>query len=223
MHRTGERCRVCRRTERAAHPATPRSQTPAVCHYRSNPPHIGHLRPIDGSYLSQILVLLLNQLSTRASGPQSVPDLALTLDEENEIPREITRQVMNWFGTIHDARWNPNVPLMVRQVGLGILSSYRARPKDFQKLHADPATDGCDRGGRLLSKMERGGWRIRCRACNTIESGGTTTGREIFRFDPSFRHRVTTSPTPRLEKRHCSHSHEMHFPLTLPCDSTTSF
>jgi sister chromatid cohesion protein DCC1 len=55
----------------------------------------------------------------------SVPELSRSLEVEHEFRREVTLQVMRWFGQVDNAdeRRRRDVEKVVRQVGLGILRS----------------------------------------------------------------------------------------------------
>ena len=57
----------------------------------------------------------------------SVLELSRSLEFEHEVRREVTLQVMRWFGQVDDAdeRWRMDVEEVVRQVGLGILHQYK--------------------------------------------------------------------------------------------------
>jgi sister chromatid cohesion protein DCC1 len=52
-----------------------------------------------------------------------VLDLSRSLEFEHEVRREVTLQVMRWFGQVDDTdeRWKMSIEKVVRQVGLGIL------------------------------------------------------------------------------------------------------
>jgi sister chromatid cohesion protein DCC1 len=58
----------------------------------------------------------------------SVLELSRSLEFEHEVRREVTLQVMRWFGQVDDAdgrRWEMDVEKVVRQVGLGFCVSTR--------------------------------------------------------------------------------------------------
>jgi sister chromatid cohesion protein DCC1 len=57
----------------------------------------------------------------------SVIELSRSLEFDHEVRREVTLQVMRWFGQVDDAdeRWKMDVEKVVRQVGLGILRQYK--------------------------------------------------------------------------------------------------
>jgi sister chromatid cohesion protein DCC1 len=79
--------------------------------------------------LSKILELLLNTLVSLSLRPQDAPaeELALELEQEHEIKREVTTQVMSWFGLLDGESWKMNVPIVLAQIGLGILGAYEVR------------------------------------------------------------------------------------------------
>ena len=88
---------------------------------------VGTLRPIAASYLSTILELLLNSLVSlqEKHNSASVRVLADTLQDEHDIRPQVTKQVMGWFGDADEHRWKMDVPSVLKQVGLGILRTYR--------------------------------------------------------------------------------------------------
>jgi sister chromatid cohesion protein DCC1 len=47
------------------------------------------------------------------------------LEDDHEIKRDVTTQVMTWFGEINLGKWKMNVEDVLKQVGLGILRVYR--------------------------------------------------------------------------------------------------
>jgi hypothetical protein len=57
----------------------------------------------------------------------SVLELSRPLEFEHEVRREVTMQVMRWFGQVDDAdeRWAMDVEKVVRQIGLGILRQHK--------------------------------------------------------------------------------------------------
>ena len=91
---------------------------------------LDQLRPIAPSHLTTILELLLTNLVSRSLSYTAAPveDLVLCLDEGHDINRKVTREVMSWFGHINeDGNWSMDVEGVIREVGLGILRSYRVR------------------------------------------------------------------------------------------------
>ncbi|KAI0305572.1 sister chromatid cohesion protein Dcc1 [Multifurca ochricompacta] len=77
------------------------------------------LRPLSPSYLHKILELLLMHLVS----------LSQTHDAAS-VNREVTLQVMRWFGEVDAANesWKVDVERTVRQVGLGVLRQHRKEP-----------------------------------------------------------------------------------------------
>ena len=57
----------------------------------------------------------------------SVLELSRSLEFEHEVRREVTLQVMRWFGRVDDADelWKMDVEKVVRQVGLSILRQHK--------------------------------------------------------------------------------------------------
>jgi Sister chromatid cohesion protein Dcc1 len=59
----------------------------------------------------------------------SVLELSRSLEYEHEVRREVTLQVMRWFGEVDaaDALWKMDAEKVVRQVGLSILRQHKVR------------------------------------------------------------------------------------------------
>ena len=57
----------------------------------------------------------------------SVVELCRSLEYEHEVRREVTLQVMRWFGEVDaaDELWKMDVEKVVSQVGLGILRQHK--------------------------------------------------------------------------------------------------
>ncbi len=57
----------------------------------------------------------------------SVQELSQPLEHEHEVKREVTLQVMGWFGEVdaENELWNVDVEKVVRQVGLGVLRQHK--------------------------------------------------------------------------------------------------
>ena len=76
-----------------------------------------------------ILELLLTNLVSLSLSHTAAPisTLISALEDEHDIRRDITRQVMAWFGRLDDDNgvWEMDVAAVVREVGLGILRAYR--------------------------------------------------------------------------------------------------
>lgn len=89
----------------------------------------GELRPISPYYLNTILESLLNHLVSSSLAHNSVPveDLATALEDQYDIRRVISRQVMAWFGDIIDGEWSLDKTAVVREIGLGLLRPYKVR------------------------------------------------------------------------------------------------
>ncbi|KAF7971813.1 hypothetical protein HWV62_19903 [Athelia sp. TMB] len=67
----------------------------------------GSLRPISPGYLCTILELVLNTLITLGLSYKSAPagELVDALADEHEISRQVSEQVIGWFGVITHGRW----------------------------------------------------------------------------------------------------------------------
>ncbi|KAH9176582.1 sister chromatid cohesion protein Dcc1 [Lactarius sanguifluus] len=90
------------------------------------------LRPLSPSYLHKILELLLMHLVSLSQphDAASVQELSQPLEDEHEVKREVTLQVMRWFGQVDadNVSWNVDVEKLVRQLGLGVLRQHKNDP-----------------------------------------------------------------------------------------------
>lgn len=107
-----------------------------VCETRASWPRIDHianlpgeLRPISPYYLNTILESLLTHLvsSSLSHASVSVDELCSALEDSYDIRRDISGQVMAWFGDIVAGEWSMDKTAIVREVGLGILRPYKVR------------------------------------------------------------------------------------------------
>ncbi|KAI0661096.1 sister chromatid cohesion protein Dcc1 [Cubamyces menziesii] len=105
----------------------------------------GELRPIAPSHLTTILELLLTNLVSHSLSYTAAPvsPLVEALEDEHDIRRDVTRQVIAWFGRITDGdspgsmgTWEMDADAVVKEVGLGILRAYRDEPI-FEKEFLD--------------------------------------------------------------------------------------
>ncbi|KAI0720887.1 sister chromatid cohesion protein Dcc1 [Fomitopsis betulina] len=87
----------------------------------------GELRPISPYYLNTILESLLTHLvsSSLSHASVSVDELCSALEDSYDIRRDISGQVMAWFGDIVAGEWSMDKTAIVREVGLGILRPYK--------------------------------------------------------------------------------------------------
>jgi len=95
----------------------------------------GYLRPLPLPLLTHIIVLILTSITSSSLSSTSVPvpSLLRTLDLEHEIPSHIALQVMEWFGPVSGGsgaggKWKMDAKQIVRQVGIGMLSTHRDEP-----------------------------------------------------------------------------------------------
>jgi len=47
--------------------------------------------------------------------------------DEHEIPREVSGQVISWFGFVKEGLWEMDVNAVIAEIGLGILRHYKVR------------------------------------------------------------------------------------------------
>lgn len=87
------------------------------------------LRPIAPSHLTTILELLLNYLVSLSlpHDDANVEDLLAALEDDHEVKRDVTRQVMSWFGEVSGGKWTMDVNVTVKEVEVGILRAYKVR------------------------------------------------------------------------------------------------
>ncbi|KAL5523641.1 hypothetical protein ACEPAG_7814 [Sanghuangporus baumii] len=94
----------------------------------------GELRLMTPGYLNRVLELILNTLVSlsRSSDDAPILNIVETIQSDHEISSDVSRQVMSWFGRIDSSMnaetWIMDVDAVVRQIGIGILSSYRSSP-----------------------------------------------------------------------------------------------
>ncbi|EPQ57498.1 hypothetical protein GLOTRDRAFT_39106 [Gloeophyllum trabeum ATCC 11539] len=90
----------------------------------------GRLRPIAPSYLNTILELILNHLVSHSLHHDAVPvdELSAAMKDEHEVDRQVTTQVLLWFGTVKDGKWEMNAEEVIKQIGLGILRPHKDAP-----------------------------------------------------------------------------------------------
>ena len=71
--------------------------------------------------------LLLSYLVSLSLPHQAaaVEELVSALADEHEIPREVTGQVISWFGTVKEGLWEMDANAVVAELGLGILRHYK--------------------------------------------------------------------------------------------------
>jgi len=51
--------------------------------------------------------------------------LADTLQDDHDIRPQVTTQTMDWFGDVDEYHWRMDVPSVLKQVGVGILRTFR--------------------------------------------------------------------------------------------------
>ncbi|KAF8844679.1 hypothetical protein BDN67DRAFT_894275 [Paxillus ammoniavirescens] len=88
------------------------------------------LRPIASAHLSTILELLLNYLISLSLSHEaaSVEELVSALADDHEIPREVSNQIISWFGVVKEGVWKMDVNALVAEIGLGIIGHYKHDP-----------------------------------------------------------------------------------------------
>jgi sister chromatid cohesion protein DCC1 len=104
-----------------------------------------------------VLELLLNALVSLSLSYQNAPveDLVATLEEEHDVNRDVTRQVMRWFGQIEDDIWQMDVDATVTEIGLGILRAYRVCPHMlYSTVPFNTATAPCYTRRTAIAEME---------------------------------------------------------------------
>ncbi|KIK99326.1 hypothetical protein PAXRUDRAFT_822870 [Paxillus rubicundulus Ve08.2h10] len=90
----------------------------------------GWLRPIASAHLSTILGLLLNYLISLGLSHEAAPveELVSSLAEDYEIPREVSNQIISWFGVVQEGLWKMDVSALVAEIGLALLGNYKHDP-----------------------------------------------------------------------------------------------
>lgn len=95
---------------------------------------LGILRQIPLAYLAKLLVLILNTVTSSGMTIKDipVPRLAKGLEDEHQIPEEVTGYLVRWFGEVELERWDMNREDVVRHVGLGMLTPHKVcLPRDL--------------------------------------------------------------------------------------------
>jgi len=100
-----------------------------LCKHPTLPMDIGCLRPITPAHLSTILELLLSYLVSLSLPHQAAAaeELVSAMADEHEIPREVSGQVISWFGFVKEGLWEMDVNAVIAEIGLGILRHYKVR------------------------------------------------------------------------------------------------
>ena len=96
---------------------------------------LGSLRQIPLPYLAKLLVLILNTIISSGMTVKDipVPKLINDLEDEHQIPEEVTKYLIRWFGEVKLDRWSIDREDVVRHIGLGMLTPYKVRfPCDLQ-------------------------------------------------------------------------------------------
>ncbi|EJU04162.1 hypothetical protein DACRYDRAFT_114561 [Dacryopinax primogenitus] len=90
----------------------------------------GELRSLLPSQLSNILETILTSMVARSFSPKHVPldNFLDAMEEDHELPREVVRGVIGWYGDVSEERWRADMAGLVREIGLGLLSELRDNP-----------------------------------------------------------------------------------------------
>ncbi|KAG9316366.1 sister chromatid cohesion protein Dcc1 [Chiua virens] len=90
----------------------------------------GCLRPVAPAHLNTILELLLNYLVSLSLSHDAAPvdDLVSALVDDHEVPREVSNQIMSWFGQIEANTWKMDVNAVIAEIGLGIIRHHKHDP-----------------------------------------------------------------------------------------------
>jgi sister chromatid cohesion protein DCC1 len=99
---------------------------------------IGWLRPIASAHLSTILELLLNYLISLSLSHEAAPveELVSALADDHEIPREVSNQIISWFGVVKKGVWKMDVNALVAEIGLGIIGHYKVVSSSLHLPHS---------------------------------------------------------------------------------------
>ena len=139
----------------------------------------GYLRPIAPVHLDTILELLLNYLVSLSLSHDaaSVEDLVSALVEAHDVPREVSSQVMGWFGQVDEGTWKMDVKAVVAEIGLGILRHHKvlfvsppASPRAEHGTMGKARTHSRDRIHDEMEKRRRGRVRVGCVAPTALRT-----------------------------------------------------
>jgi hypothetical protein len=81
---------------------------------------------LERSYLAQMLQLILNAVVAQSMSPEAalVDELELSLQEQ-DVPKEVTSQVLSWFGIVTGNHWQACLPDIAREIGVDLLRSHQ--------------------------------------------------------------------------------------------------
>ena len=178
---SSERCRIACRSPRSPDPRPRRSVQPSLS--SGIRPHAsalaGYLRPIAPVHLDTILELLLNYLVSLSLSHDAAPveDLVSALVEAHDVPREVSSQVMGWFGQVDEGTWKMDVKAVVAEIGLGILRHHKvlfvsppASPRAEHGTMGKARTHSRDRIHDEMEKRRRGRVRVGCVAPTALRT-----------------------------------------------------
>lgn len=67
----------------------------------------------------------------------TLTDLADSLANDDSIPREVSRQIFEWFGTnLGQGKWKLEVEEVVKEIGKAVLNGGKVSPHDACWTHA---------------------------------------------------------------------------------------
>jgi sister chromatid cohesion protein DCC1 len=87
----------------------------------------GSLRPIARAHLNTLLELLLNYLVSLGLSHDAAPvdDLVSALADAHDVPRDVSNQVLVWFGQVEAGTWKMDVDAVVAEIGVGIVRHHK--------------------------------------------------------------------------------------------------
>ncbi|KAG9057029.1 hypothetical protein FS842_008863 [Serendipita sp. 407] len=106
----------------------------------------GFLRPLPPKHLNNILIKIFNSIVAHGLPRSGIPikDLEEALESDYEIPRSVSRQVIEWYGGVEGDKWVMNENKALRQAGLGLLRPYAHTPiksEQFLSIWRDAVGD----------------------------------------------------------------------------------
>lgn len=102
---------------------------------------VDYLHPLPLEQLAEILVFIFTSLISYGLPRKKTPASKLVdiLHSDHEVPPDVSKQVLKWFGELNEDLWTMDEMKAIRQTGLGILKqkSVRVILITFVGVHQD--------------------------------------------------------------------------------------
>jgi len=105
---------------------------------------LGVCRTLAPGGLTSLLKTLLNTLNILSFSPNSFPleEIAASLEKDDNIPSEVTAQLVEWFGK-KDAKgqWKLEMKDVAREIGKELLAGHKVRTRSVWYLISELTED----------------------------------------------------------------------------------